>query len=82
MYPTNSLKFGFISLSGVNFINVPLAALPRTDPESVKFQLSRQYLFTLLGSVHVKALSKTLMKLTPDISGFCVHLYMTKLKQA
>jgi len=51
---------------GINFINVLLKAFTRTDPESVKFQLSRQYLFTLLGSVPVKASKKMLMKLTPE----------------
>jgi len=51
---------------GVNFINVLLAAFTRADPESVKFQLSHQYHFMLLGSARVKALRKTLMKLTPS----------------
>jgi len=35
------------------------------DPKSVKLQLSRQYLFTLLGSAHIKAVCGTLMKLRP-----------------
>ncbi len=42
------------------------AAFTRADPESVKFQLSHQYHFMLLGSARVKALRKTLMKLTPS----------------
>jgi len=52
-------------LSGVNFINVILAVFTPADPKIVKIQLSHQYLFTLLGSAGVKALRRTLMKLTP-----------------
>jgi len=51
---------------GVNFINVLRAALIHADPKSVKFMLSLQYPFLLLGSASVKAAQKTLMKLTPD----------------
>jgi len=40
---------------GVDFINILRAAFVRTDPESKKIQFSHQYLFTLLGSVRVKA---------------------------
>jgi len=50
-----------------NFINVLRAAFTRADPESVKFQLSCQYHFTLLGSAHIKDARKTLMKLTPGV---------------
>jgi NAD-dependent oxidoreductase involved in siderophore biosynthesis len=50
--------------SGVNFINVLQAAFMRADPESVKIQLSRQYLFMLMGSACTKDAHKTLMKLT------------------
>jgi hypothetical protein len=49
----------------VNFIKVLHEAFMSADPESVKFQLSCQYLFTLLGYVRVKAAQKTLMKFTP-----------------
>jgi hypothetical protein len=52
-------------ISGVNFINVLCTAFTRTDPKSVKLQISRQSHFTLLGSARVKAAQKTLMKLTP-----------------
>jgi len=34
------------------------------DPKSVQIQSSSQYIFVILGSVPVKALSKILMKLT------------------
>jgi len=50
---------------GVNFINVLCAAFIQADPQSVKIQLSCQYLFTLLGSVRIEAAHKMLMKLTP-----------------
>jgi len=39
----------------VNFIIVLWAAFTRADPDSVKIQLSRKYLFTLLEFAHVKA---------------------------
>jgi len=39
----------------------------RADHKSVRFQLSRQYHFTLLGSACVKAAQKMLIKLTPDM---------------
>ncbi len=52
---------------GVNFINVLHAAFTLADPESVKFQLSCQYLFVVLGSVRVKAAQKMFMKLTPSV---------------
>ena len=43
------------------------------DPESVKVQLSHQYLFTLLGSAHVKTVLKMLMKLPPAAVAWCQH---------
>jgi len=39
----------------------------REDPESVKIQLSCQFLFKLLGSAHAKAVHRTLVKLTPVV---------------
>jgi hypothetical protein len=35
------------------------------DPKSVKTQTSCKYLFALMGSAHIKAARKMLMKLTP-----------------
>ncbi len=35
-------------------------------PQSVRTQSSCQYLFTLMGSTRVKAVRRTLMKLTPE----------------
>ncbi len=52
---------------GVDFINVQRTAFTLVDPESAKIQFSHQYLFMLLGSTSVKAVSRTLMKLTPGI---------------
>jgi len=52
-------------LPWLNFINVLHTAFTHTDPESVKFQLSHQYFFTLSGSVRVKAVLRMLMKLSP-----------------
>jgi len=37
------------------------------DPKSIRTQSSRQYHFTLLGSLSIKAAQKTLMKLTPVV---------------
>ncbi len=54
-----------IKKSGLNFINVLRTAFTHADPESVRIQSNPQYLFTLLGSAHVKAVRRTLMKLTP-----------------
>jgi len=59
---------------GVNFINVSFflrAAFALVDPKSVKIQLSHQCLLTLLGSTSIKAVSRTLMKLSPDRSKKC-----------
>jgi hypothetical protein len=52
---------------GVNFINVLRTAFVLVDPESIKIQLSHQCLFTLSGPTSVKAVHRTLMKLTPDV---------------
>jgi hypothetical protein len=43
---------------GVNFINILRAAFTHADPESVKFQLSRHYHFTLLGYTRIKDAKK------------------------
>ncbi len=51
---------------GVNFINVLRAAFILIGPESVKKDWKLDYLFTLLGSACVKAVRRTLMKLSPS----------------
>jgi len=45
-------------MTRVNFINALCAAFTRADPESIKFQLSRQCYFTLLGFAGVEAAEK------------------------
>jgi len=45
-------------MTWVNFINFQRAGFTPADPESIKFQLGCQYLFTLLGSARVKAAQK------------------------
>ncbi len=53
--------------SGVNFTNILGAAFTLVDPKSVKkIKLSHQCLFKLLGSTGIKAVRRTLMKLSPD----------------
>ncbi len=51
--------------SGVNFINVLRTAFALVDPESVKNTVRSSVSFTLLGSMSVKAVRRTLMKLSP-----------------
>jgi len=56
---------------GVNFINVLRAAFAHVDPKSVKRYWGFDWILTLLGSTHVKAVRRTLMKLSPgNISTF------------
>jgi hypothetical protein len=51
---------------GLNFINVLRTAFTHIDPESVRIQSNPQYLFMPSGSTSVKAVRRTLVKLTPD----------------
>jgi len=53
---------------GLNFINVLHTAFTLVDPKSVKKIDNLIVIFTLLGSVSVKAVRITLMKLSPDLS--------------
>ena len=52
-------------------------AFVRTDPKNIKIKSSCHYLFVLLGSAHVKALHKMLMKLTPDFEN--KHFFEIKI---
>ncbi len=62
---TNDSTVIFVLLgSGINYINVLCTAFALVDPESVRTQLSCQYLFTLLGSMSIKAVRRMLMKFT------------------
>ncbi len=56
---------------GVNFIKVLRAAFVRADPKSVKRYWQLNWIFTLLGSAHVKAALRMLMKLTPGRGRKC-----------
>jgi len=58
---------------GAHFINVLLTAFTPVAPQSVRTQSSCQNLFTLLGSTHIKAVHRTLMKSTPgvDFTNLC-----------
>jgi len=50
----------------VNFIHILCAAFANADPKSAKYSLAVS-LFALLGSMHVKAESKTLVKKPPSL---------------
>ncbi len=52
----------------VNFTNVLRTAFTLVDLKSVKIPVSHWYLFTLSGSASVKAVHRSLMKLSPDCS--------------
>jgi len=55
-------------LPGANFTNVLCVAFTLVDPESIKKIDKLTVFFTLLGSASVKAVRRTLMKLSPDQS--------------
>ncbi len=52
---------------GVNFINILRTAFALVDPESVKSTVRSSVSFKLLGSTSVKAVCRTLMKLSPGL---------------
>ena len=56
---------------GVNFTNILRAAFTRADPKSAKKTVKLSSFIALLGSARVKAARRTLVKLTPDYTGFC-----------
>ncbi len=57
---------GFLGLShGVNFINVLRSAFVLLDPKRVKRYWQLDWILTLLGATGVKAVRRTLMKLSP-----------------
>ncbi len=57
-----------VGTPGLNFVNILRSTFRRADSESVKVQLSCQYHFMFLGSAHIKAGHKMLMKLTPAVN--------------
>ncbi len=65
---------------GVNFINVLRTAFTPVVPQSVSTQSNCQYLFMVLGSMRVKAVRRTLMKLSPVSPTNCAQLYKSKLE--
>ncbi len=56
------------SPSGVNFINVLYTAFTLVDPESVKNTVKSSVSFDAFGSTCIKALHRTLMKLSPRVN--------------
>jgi len=58
---------------GVNFTNILHSAFLRADPKHAKRYLQLDLIFTLFGSVCVKALHKTLMQLTPAVIKLKLH---------
>ena len=52
---------------GVNFTNILQAAFTRADPKIAKKTVKFSSFIALLGSSHVKAARRTLVKLTPDL---------------
>jgi hypothetical protein len=65
--------------TGLHFINVLRTAFTPLVPQSVRTQSSRQYLFTLLGPTTVKAVRRTLMKLTPGFPRYSRGLRSWKI---
>ncbi len=61
-------KTGIIKSQDLNFINVLRTAFTLADPKSVKKTVKLSIFFTLLGSASVKAVLRTLMKLTQDLN--------------
>ncbi len=55
---------------GVNFFNILHTAFALVDPKSVKKIDNLTVFFTLLGSASVKAVRRTLMKLSPGVQLF------------
>jgi len=74
--PYRTYKSISSQLLRVNFTNVLRTAFMLVDPKKHKKQLSHQYLLYALGSAGIKAVLRTLMKLSPaeDIDGFVTVL--------
>jgi len=68
---------GFYKITGVNFTNVLRKAFTLVDSKSVKRLI---VIFAHLGSVCLKALRKTLMKLSPGMSQKQCHLVFSRYK--
>ncbi len=66
---------------GVDFINVFCAAFLRVDPKIVKWYWQLNWNLMLSGSAHIKAVQRTLMKLTPAILRSLRESYKVELCQ-
>ena len=64
-YYKNPHGFNKQQTPGADFTNILRAAFTRADPKSVKKLLYLTVFLALLGSLHVKAAHKMLVKLTP-----------------
>jgi len=64
---------------GDNFINVLWAAFAHVDPKSIKRYWGFDWILTLSGSTHVKAVRRTLLKLSPGVSTFYSSLFRKKV---
>jgi len=53
-------------MAGVNFTNILCADFTHANPNSAKRYWQCDCVFALLGSAHVKALHRMLMKSTPE----------------
>jgi hypothetical protein len=66
----------------VDFINVLCTAFTPVAPQSIRTQSSCQYLFTPLGSTFVKAVPRTMMKLSPGVNFINILLAPILYKRA
>ncbi len=64
----------FIVLGSISSTYLRTGFMP-VAPKSVRIQSSCQYLFTLLGSTSIKAVPRTLMKLSPTYDVNYYHYY-------
>ncbi len=60
--------------TGVNFINILCTAFALVDPKSIKNTVKSSVPFMLLGSMSVKAVHRTLMKLSPGVKVIPIDL--------
>jgi len=61
----SKLIWSYLKIFGVDFINVLRAAFAHVDPKSGKRYWEFDWILTLTGYTHVKAVHRTLMKLRP-----------------